>query len=188
MNPVVGIDVSKGNSQGQAFWDRNQPYKKSFRFEHTEEGLQSFLKFLEEITKVSGVKPAIILEATGHYHQPVIQAIEKQKYLLIVVNPLTSQRTKKSQLRKVKTDEVDAFHLGELYYKEELEPYRQQAIQLLNLRHLTRQHDALTTTYVQTKLQFQAVLDQVFPHYVGVFGDLFSHTSLTILQKYPIPQ
>jgi transposase len=58
----------------------------------------------------------------------------------------------------------------------------------LNLKHLTRQHGALTATYVQTKLQFQAVLDQVFPHYVGVFGDLFSNSSLTILQEYPTPQ
>jgi transposase len=188
MNPVVGIDVSKGNSQGQAFLDRNQPYKKNFRFEHTEEGLQSFLKFLEEIEKVSGVRPAVILEATGHYHQPVVQVIEKQEYLLMVINPLASQRAKKSQLRKVKTDAVDAFHLGELYYKEEFEPYRQQAIQLLNLKHLTRQHGALTTTYVQTKLQFQAVLDQIFPHYVGVFGNLFSNASLAILQEYPTPQ
>lgn len=188
MNPVVGIDVSKGNSQGQAFLDRNQPYKKNFRFEHTEEGLQSFLKFLEEIEKVSGMKPAIILEATGHYHQPVIQAIEKQEYLLMVINPLTSQRSKKSHLRKVKTDAIDAFHLGELYYKEEFEPYRRQAVQLLNLKHLTRQHGALTVTYVQTKLQFQAVLDQIFPHYVGVFADLFSNVSLKILQIYSTPQ
>ena len=29
-------------------------------------------------------------------------------------------------------------------------------------------------THVQTKLQFQAFLDQVFPEYRGVFGDLYS--------------
>jgi transposase len=67
--------------------DRNQPYKKSFRFAHTEEGLQFFLKFLEEIEKVSGVRPAVILEATGHYHQPVVQVVEEHEYLLMVVNP-----------------------------------------------------------------------------------------------------
>jgi hypothetical protein len=105
----------------------------------------------------------------------------------MVINPLTSQRSKKSHLRKVKTDAVDAFHLGKLYYKEEFEPHKQQAIQLLNLKHLTRQHGALTATYVQTKLKFQTVLDQVFPHYVGVFGDLFSNVSLSILQTYPTP-
>jgi transposase len=39
--------------------------------------------------------------------------------------------------------------------------------------------------YVQTKLQFQAVLDQIFPEYRGVFGDLYSVVSLLILKEYP---
>jgi transposase len=94
MNPVVGIDVSKENSQGQAFLDKNQPYKQSFHFEHTEDGFQFFLKIFQEIEKMCGVRPAIILEATGHYHQPVVQVVEKHEYLLMVVNPLTSQRAK----------------------------------------------------------------------------------------------
>jgi len=36
-----------------------------------------------------------------------------------------------------------------------------------------------------TKLQFQAVLDQAFPEYKGVFGELYSVVSLLTLQKYP---
>ena len=40
--------------------------------------------------------------------------------------------------------------------------------------------------YVQTKLQFQAVLDQVFPEYRGVFGDLHSYVPLLTLQALPI--
>ena len=39
--------------------------------------------------------------------------------------------------------------------------------------------------FVQTKLQFQAVLDQVFPEYCGVFGDLYSDVSLLTLQEFP---
>jgi hypothetical protein len=85
----------------------------------------------------------------------------------------------------VKTDAVDAYRLCELYYKEELEPYKKRGIRLLNLRNLTRQHANITKIYVQTKLQFQAVLDQVFPEYKGVFGELYSMVSLLTLQKYP---
>jgi transposase len=102
----------------------------------------------------------------------------------IVINPLISYQAKKSSLRKVKTDEMDAYRLGELYYKEELEPYRRRGIQLLNLRHLTRQHETITGLYVQAKLQFQAILDQVFPEYRGVFGDLYSKVSLNILLEF----
>ena len=31
MNPVVGLDVSKGESQVQAFLDKGKPYRKSFK-------------------------------------------------------------------------------------------------------------------------------------------------------------
>lgn len=104
---------------------------------------------------------------------------------MIIVNPLISYRAKSSSLRKVKTDILDAHHLCELYYKEDLEPYKQRGIQLLNLRNLTRQHENITGMFVQTKLQFQAVLDQVFPQYCGVFGTLYSDVSLLTLQEFP---
>ncbi len=39
--------------------------------------------------------------------------------------------------------------------------------------------------YVQTKLQFQAVLDQIFPEYRGVFGDIYSFVSLLTLKEFP---
>lgn len=31
MNPVVGLDISKGESQVQAFLDKGKPYRKSFK-------------------------------------------------------------------------------------------------------------------------------------------------------------
>ncbi|SMQ68600.1 Transposase IS116/IS110/IS902 family protein [Bacillus sp. OV166] len=185
MNPVIGLDVAKGESQVQAFLDKKKPYKSSFKVTHTLEGLDTLHQYLREIENLTGVKPPIVLEATGHYHTPVVQYIEDRDYLIIIVNPLVSYRAKSSSLRKVKTDIIDANHLCEMYYKEDLEPYKKRGIQLLNLRNLTRQHENLTGIFVQTKLQFQAVLDQVFPEYRGVFGDLYSVVSLLTLLDYP---
>ena len=181
MNPVVGLDVAKGESQVQAFLDKKKPYKRSFKVAHTIEGLGSLLEFIREIEDITGIRPPVVLESTGHYHTPVVQYFEERGYLLIIVNPLISYRAKSSSLRKVKTDIIDARHLCELYYKEDLEPYKKRGIQLLNLRNLSRQHANITGIYVQTKLQFQAVLDQVFPEYRGVFGDLYSVVSLLTL-------
>lgn len=185
MNPVVGLDVAKGESQVQAFLEKKKPYKRSFKVAHTIEGLESLHQYLREIENVTGIRPPVVLEATGHYHTPVVQYFEERGYLLIIVNPLISYRAKSSSLRKVKTDIIDARHLCELYYKEDLEPYKKRGIQLLNLRNLSRQHANITGIYVQTKLQFQAVLDQVFPEYRGVFGDLYSVVSLLTLLEFP---
>jgi transposase len=185
MNPVVGLDVSKGESQIQAFLDKGKPYSKSFKVPHTLEGLSLLVNFLEEIKKETGHKPSIILESTGHYQTPVVHYLEERGYLLIIINPLISYKTKGSSLRKVKTDAVDAFLLCELFYKGELEPYKKRGVQLLNLRNLTRQHENITGVMMQTKLQFQAVLEQVFPEYRGVFGDLYSVVSLLTLVEFP---
>jgi transposase len=185
MSPVIGLDVAKGESQVQAYLDKKKPYKKSFKVQHNLEGLASLLDFIKELEDVAGERPPFILESTGHYHKPIVQYFEDRGYLIIIVNPLISYKAKNSSLRKVKTDIIDANHLCELYYKEDLEPCKKRGIQLLNLRNLTRQHDNITGIVVQTKLQFQAVLDQVFPEYSKVFGSLYSDVSLLTLQAFP---
>lgn len=185
MNPVIGLDVAKGASQGQVFLDKGKPYGNGFRITHTRPGLAQFERVIKEVEELSGVSPAIILESTGHYHTPIIQFLDEKNYLYILVNPLIAHQARKSSLRKVKTDPMDAYGLCKLYYKEEFEPLKKRGAQLLNLRSLTRQHDSITKISVQTKLQFQALLDQVFPEYVGVFGDLYSNVSLQMLLDFP---
>lgn len=186
MNPVVGLDVAKGESQVQAFLDKGKPYRKSFSIQHNLEGLKGFLDFLQGIEKVAGgYQPSVVLESTGHYHTPIIQFLEEQNYVYIVINPLISHRAKSSSLRKVKTDAIDAYHLCELYYKEELEPYKKRGIQLLNLRNLTRQQESIAEMAAKTKLQLHSLIDQVFPEFRGVFGSLYSKVSLLTLLAFP---
>lgn len=54
MNPVVGLDVSKGESQVQAFLDEGQSYGKSFSISNTREGLDTFLHFLKNAESITG--------------------------------------------------------------------------------------------------------------------------------------
>ncbi|WP_256816757.1 IS110 family transposase [Cytobacillus sp. Bac17] len=186
MNPVISLDVSKGESQVQAFLDKGKPYRKSFSIKHNTDGLGSLLEFLHEVeSSAGGHQPTVVLESTGHYHFPVIQFLEEQCFVYIVVNPLISHRAKSSSLRKVKTDTIDSFHLCELFYKEELEPYKKRGIQLLNLRNLTRQQESIAEVSAQTKIQLHTLLDQVFPEYRGVFGSLYSKVSLLTLLEFP---
>ncbi len=111
MNPVIGLDISKEQSQGQAFLKKGQPYGKSFSLVHTQEGLQYFLNVIKEVESRTAQWPTVMLESTGHYQAAVVQFLEKHDIFYIVVNPLISNQAKKSSLRKVKTDAVDAFQL-----------------------------------------------------------------------------
>ena len=107
MNPVVGLDVAKGESQVQAFLDKKTPYKKSFKISHTVEGFVQLLQFFQNIEEITNTKPVIIMESTGHYHSPVIQFLDNLNYIYIVINPLISYRAKSTSLRKVKTDVIE---------------------------------------------------------------------------------
>lgn len=185
MDPVIGLDVAKGESQVQAFLQRKQTYKESFKFTHDLQGLHTFYLFYQELKQVADQPPAIIFESTGHYHEPVLHFLESHDIKYYLINPVISFEARKTNLRKVKTDKIDAFHLGELYYKEDLEVYQRKTEKTLNLRLLTRQHSALTDSYVNIKLQFQAALDQIFPEYHSVFSDLYGNLSLNTLLRYP---
>lgn len=186
MNPVIGLDVSKGEIQLQAFLDKGKPYRKNFSVKHDLEGLGNLLEFLQEVERsAGGNQPSVVLESTGHYHTPVVQYLDKSNYVYIIVKPLISHRAKSSSLRKVKTDAIDAYHLCELYYKEELEPYKKRGVQLLNLRNLTRQQESLAEISAKTKLQLHSLIDQVFLEYRGVFGSLYSKVSLLTLLAFP---
>jgi transposase len=91
MNPVIGLDVAKGESQVQAFLDKRKPYRKSFSLLHNVEELNNiFLKFLREIETLAGTKPTVVLESTGHYHTPIVQFLEEHQYVYIIVNPLVA--------------------------------------------------------------------------------------------------
>jgi transposase len=140
VNPVIGLDIAKGESKGQVFLDKGKPHGKTFLVCHTSEGLNHLYKLIHEVEELAGVRPLIIFESTGHYHKPITQLLDEHNYLYILVNPLVAHLAKKSSLRKVKTDARDAYNLCELYYKEEFEPYKKRGIQLLDLRNLTRQH------------------------------------------------
>lgn len=61
MNPVVGIDVSKEESEGFIFLERNKSLGKSFRFLHTFDGIQSLISRLQEVESLTERRPVIVL-------------------------------------------------------------------------------------------------------------------------------
>ena len=123
MIPVVGLDVAKGATEGQAFLDKGRPYGPHFQITHTAEGLEQLQVLLNDLAAQTHCPPTVILESTGHYHVPVVRLLEDHGYAYVLLNPLIPYQAKQSSLRKVKTDAVDAFRLGQLFYKEELEPF-----------------------------------------------------------------
>lgn len=180
--------MSKGESEGFILLERNKPYGKSFHFQHTHEKMNILLLKLQQVEELTNLRPVVVLESTGHYHLGIVAVLQKKGYEVITLNPLIPQRARKSKLRKVKTDAEDAKHLAELFYKEELQAAPPRPVEQDELRFLSRQHEMISHTYVQAQLNFQSILDQLFPLYSTIFGQLFSKTALEVLRKYPTPE
>lgn len=180
MEPVIGLDVAKGTSVFQAFTKRGEAYGKSETIRHAG-GLERLDDVIRQLEMQTGVSPVVVLEATGHYHRTVVAHLERMNIEHFILNPLLSKRSKSAQLRKVKTDAADAWHLAEMYYRGDVKPHRRWTDRIIELQHLTRQHEFMTAQFVQSKLNARALLDQVCPAYEGVFHDLYSKTSLHVL-------
>lgn len=183
MQPVVGIDVAKGVSVIQAFIGREEPYGRMEKLQHGEEGFEQLGELLGMLKHKSGVEPVVVLEATGHYHRSLTGYLKRSGWTHYIVNPLQAKRSKSTQLRKVKTDAADAWHLAEMYYRGDVKAHREWEETYTELQHLTRQHEFVTAMYVQAKLNSRALLEQVFPEFIGLFHNLYATTSLKVLER-----
>lgn len=59
MNPVVGPNVAKGESQVQAFLDKSIPYRKRFSVKHDLDVLGKLFTFLQEVDALFFCKPIL---------------------------------------------------------------------------------------------------------------------------------
>ncbi len=87
MKPVIGIDVSKGESEGDILLERNKPYEKAFRFQHTHDDISRLIVKLEEVEELVGVKPAVVLESTGHSHLGLVNRLVGE-FTQFILQPL----------------------------------------------------------------------------------------------------
>lgn len=104
---VVGIDVSKDDFhacllQGEkrtrkSFPNRSSGYKQLFRW----------------LDNRRCRRPHVCMEATGGYWQDLAQAVHDQSAIVSVVNPSRTALYARSQLRRTKTDIVDAEMIAE---------------------------------------------------------------------------
>lgn len=187
-NPALCIDVSKSSSFATGFLSYNKPYSKPFDFPHTPDGMKSALHCLKELQNDSNSKPDIVLEATGNFYKPVTQYFIDLGYSVYVLNPLQTSMEKRKSIRKIKTDPVDTYRIAQVYYTNDLKPFKEQSHDTQELRSLCRQWDGFNTLNTETQLRFRSMLILVFPKYDSVFNHLCNPTSLRIISSFSSPE
>lgn len=185
--PVAGIDVSKKFSDMCILSPENKVFAR-IKIYHDLTSMEKASDILREAENKFYAKPVLVMEATSHYHLILFQFFDALGYEVIVVNPLQSSSMKNFEIRKRKTDKVDAFKLAMLYRTRTLRPSQIPLDALRALRLLCRERTELLNDVTRYKNRLTSFLDQIFPDYHKVFSDIGGITSRAVLNQYPTPR
>ncbi len=103
MSSAVGIDVSKDKLDVVSIDEQQERHY--LQVENNVAGWKELLRFLK---KSKGQAVRVCLEATGRYSEGVANALYEASYRLSVVNPARIRGYANAQLRRNKTDKLEA--------------------------------------------------------------------------------
>jgi transposase len=131
----VGIDVGKKTCQ-VAIRSKDGEYSEQ-SFENTSQGLQKCVSFLNA-RGVSKETP-LVLESTGGYHLLFTMALKDTHQYggVKVINGILTKKYAGANIRKIKTDSVDAKILADIGEREKLIPFERSREELLQKKRIT---------------------------------------------------
>ena len=184
---AVGIDVSKGKSTISIITIYGEIVEKPFEILHDQNGIDILLSKIKDYKK-EDIK--FLMEATGHYHLPILNSLLERDYFVCVENALVLKKYCDLDLRKVKNDRKDSLKLAtycsERWYKlRKFEPSDEIREQL---QFLSRQYSQYTKIQTNLKIQLTNLIDKTFPGIKKIVDDENRYQLLLdIYEKYSYP-
>lgn len=150
------------------------------------EDAQGYDRLLELIGEAADT--LVVMEATGHYWQNLFATLAARGFTIALVNPLRTQRFAEEELRRTKTDAIDALGLAEFGRQERPRPTRLPDRATEELRELVHLRDRLVQDIGDRVRQLHRLVDLGFPEFTRHVGDLGSALATAILHEYPTAQ
>src|SRR5271170_5447175 len=127
----------------------------------------------------------VALEATGHYWRNLFVALIAKDYAVAVLNPLRTARFAEEELRRTKTDAIDA--LGIARFAQQKRPRTTQLpdAPTEELRELERLRERLAEDFASRLRQLHRAVNLGFPEFTRYVRTLESQLATTILSRYP---
>jgi transposase len=174
-----GVDVAKREHTVLVMDDEGQVVQPAFSFDNSRGGFEQLGAALAKLSE----PVAVGLEATGHYWLALYADLTQQSYPVTVINPLQVAAYRRSGIRKVKTDTIDAFWIADFLRVANLPPTDQDLPVILQLRELSRFRYWLTAQIGDCKRKILCILDRVFPEYETLFSSVFLKSSRALLKE-----
>ncbi len=172
----VGIDVAADTFTAAWHTPAGTPAL-PFTTEQTPAGFSA----LQRRLAASGVAPAdtlVVMEATGNYWVALAVALHEAGYRVAVVNPRQAHHFAKAQLRRAKTDALDARDLAQLAAALQPAPWTPPPAVYHEVRQRLVARDGLLAMRTQARnqrhalLQWPVIVDGVRQHLDELITDL----------------
>jgi transposase len=186
----VGIDVSKDRCDICIKNQMGNDLIQRFKISNTRADLSKLYETIERIrSKIPENSDVVFgLEATGIYYLPLYSALKRDGNKIKLYNPIQTNGFRKMNIRKTKTDPIDAAILADmLRYSEPPLANGIQDLNLYQLRELVRIRHRLIDKRTLCKIQLIRNLDIIWPGYKSIMPTVFGVTSMAILKKYSTP-
>lgn len=160
---AVGIDVSKGKSTVAVLRPAGEIVRKPFPVTHSAKCLHDLVSYVRGLDG----ETRVVMETTGHYHEPILKAFLDAGIFVSAVNPSLIKRhdSDENPLRKVKSDPADAKKIAR-YTLDRWENLHQHSVMdttRTQLKTLNTQFHFFMQQKVSLKNNLISLLDLTYP-------------------------
>lgn len=147
---ILGIDLAKDSYQ-VTLLHQQHTYRQLFRNEAS-----AFADLVRWLRRHGVTTLHACMESTGRYGEPLATFLHAQGYRVSVVNPVQIRHHAKSQLRRNKTDQVDADVIAHFAQTQSPAAWQPPAPEIRELEELLHQYDTLQAARQQESNRVQA--------------------------------
>ena len=183
---LVGIDIGK-NKHTFSIIDKGtgEILLNPSVFDNNQTGFLYLVKKLSNYTKSELL---IGMEDTGHYHFALLKYLLDNRYTVALINPTTTDLTRKIQGGITKNDTLDSITICDVISSNHRKkPYRITKVNRFDLyeqKQLTRHHHNLKEELNIYKNRLQKCIDIVFPEFNSLFNSKYGIVYMSILKTF----
>ena len=128
------------------------------------------------------------MEDTGHYHFALLKYLLERHYTVALINPTTTDLTRKLQGGITKNDPLDSLTICDVIgSNQRKKPYRITKVNRFDLyeqKQLTRHHHNLKEELNIYKNRLQKCIDIVFPEFNSLFRSKYGIVYMNVLKTF----
>lgn len=128
------------------------------------------------------------MEDTGHYHFALLKYLLDNRYTAALINPTTTDLTRKIQGGITKNDTLDSITICDVISSNQRKkPYRITKVNRFDLyeqKQLTRHHHNLKEELNIYKNRLQKCIDIVFPEFNSLFNSKYGIVYMNVLKTF----